>query len=136
MTQHPIDHLCVTGGPAPRITPAMLEDCIIAEHYFTAWEARMGSVVEGTYQSLGRKAGTDDDLEALKLVTFCVLVLENGFTVTGQSACASPANFNREIGQGIARKNAIEQMWPLLGYQLKSQLHNQLHFPPVPIRLV
>ena len=54
-------------------------------------------------------------LEALGLLTFCVLVLRNGFTVTGESACASPENFNAEIGRRIARENAINKVWPLAG---------------------
>jgi hypothetical protein len=62
---------------------------------------------------------------ALKLLTFCVLVLRNGFTVTGESACASPENFNAEIGRKIARQNAISKVWPLMGYELRSKLAQQ-----------
>lgn len=61
--------------------------------------------------------------ESLRLLTFCVLVLRNGFTVTGESACASPANFNAEIGQRVARENAVAKIWPLMGYQLRQRLH-------------
>lgn len=91
---------------APRITLADIEANIISEHYFTAADA-----VENT-----------DDLEPLKLLTFCVLVLRNHFTVVGQSACASPENFDAETGRRIARENAIAEVWPLMGYELKSQL--------------
>ena len=59
---------------------------------------------------------------ALGLLTFCVLVLKNGFTVTGESACASPENFDAELGRKIARKNAVEKCWPLMGYALKERL--------------
>ena len=58
----------------------------------------------------------------LGLLTFCVLVLRNGFTVTGESACASPENFDAEIGRKIARQNAVSKMWALMGYELKSRL--------------
>jgi len=58
----------------------------------------------------------------LHLLTFCVLVLKNGFTVTGESACASPENFDAEIGQRIARENAVQKIWPLMGYELRSKL--------------
>ena len=57
--------------------------------------------------------------DALKLLTFCVLVLRNGFTITGESACASPENFDAELGKKIARANAINKVWPLMGYALK-----------------
>ena len=61
-------------------------------------------------------------LASLGLLTFCVLVLKNGFTVTGESACASPENFDAEIGRKIARQNAVNKVWPLMGYALKSEL--------------
>ena len=63
------------------------------------------------------RAGT-----ALSLLTFCVLVLRNGFTVTGESACASPENFDAEICRKIARQNAAQKIWPLMGYALKQSL--------------
>ena len=61
-------------------------------------------------------------MPGLGLLTFCVLVLKNGFTVTGESACASPENFDAEIGRKIARQNAINKVWPLMGYELRSKL--------------
>lgn len=57
----------------------------------------------------------------LHLLTFCVLVLKNGFTVTGESACVAHENFNAAIGREIARENAVEKIWPLLGYELKQK---------------
>jgi hypothetical protein len=62
--------------------------------------------------------------QSLGLLTFCVLVLKNGFTVTGESACASPENFDAEIGRKIARQNAEQKIWPLMGYELKQRLHD------------
>ena len=62
---------------------------------------------------------------SLGLLTFCVLVLKNGFTVTGESACASPENFDAELGRKIARSNAIDKLGPLLGYALKQRLHDE-----------
>jgi len=62
---------------------------------------------------------------ALNLLTFCVLVLRNGFTVTGESACVSPENFNAEIGREIARENAINKVWQLEGYLLRDKLSKQ-----------
>jgi hypothetical protein len=62
--------------------------------------------------------------QSLHLLTFCVLVLRNGFTVTGESACASPENFDAEIGRKVARENAKQKIWPLMGYMLKQQLHS------------
>ncbi|WP_292362999.1 Gp49 family protein [Mesorhizobium sp.] len=56
------------------------------------------------------------------LMIVCFLDLKNGFTVTGQSACADPKNFNEEIGQRLARADAVNKMWALMGYELKSRI--------------
>ncbi|MHA3078618.1 Gp49 family protein [Acinetobacter sp. ANC 5502] len=61
----------------------------------------------------------------LQTLTFCILTLENGFTVTGESACVSPENFDAEIGKDIAYKNAREKIWQLEGYLLKQQIHHE-----------
>ena len=104
------------GLTAPRITPADIEANIASEHYFTAGEG-----VFGAASPFDRTEGLDTP-GALDLLTFCVLVLRNGFTVTGESACASPENFDAQIGRTIARKNAVEKIWPLMGYELKCRL--------------
>lgn len=56
------------------------------------------------------------------LLTFCILTLDNGFTVTGESACADPLKFNEEDGKKYARQAAINKIWPLLGFELKTKL--------------
>jgi|GEM_PF-630525 len=63
-------------------------------------------------------------------LTVCVLLLKNGFTVTGESAAASPENFDAEIGRKIARENAREKIWALEGYLLKQILHEFTQYPP------
>jgi hypothetical protein len=100
------------GLTAPRVTPNDIEGNIRYETYFTA--------AEGALQADG-----DAGDKALELLTFCVLVLCNGYTVTGESACASPENFDADIGQKIARANAIDKIWPLMGYALKEKLSEQ-----------
>ena len=75
-------------------------------------------------EMLKHVAGGDPVMPSpLRLLTFCVLVLRNGFTVTGESACASPENFDAEIGRNIARQNAVSKVWPLMGYALKEHLN-------------
>lgn len=83
------------GLTAKRITPDMLDAEIIAEQFH---------VFTGTF------------------LTVCCLTLRNGFTVTGESACASPENYNEEIGQKIAKANARDKLWPLLGFRLRDEL--------------
>lgn len=108
------------GKTAPRVTPAALQAVIASEHYFTA--------AQGVYGATERK---EDGVVSyscplsLPLLTFCVLVLKNGFTVTGESACASPENFDAEIGRQIARANAEQKIWQLEGYLLKQRLYEE-----------
>ena len=61
-------------------------------------------------------------IQTTDVLTICILTLQNGFTVTGESTCASPENFNQEIGEGIALKNAKNKIWMLKGYLLKEEL--------------
>lgn len=116
------DEIQAKGLTAPRITQADIEGNIVSEHYFTARDGRRGALHEETY--VGREAPlpNNEDLKPLELLTFCVLVLRNGFTVTGESACASPENFDAELGRKIAREKAVEKIWPLMGYELRSKL--------------
>lgn len=113
------------GLTAPRVTPADVEANIASEHYFTARDGRRGALHEETYVGREKPAPDNSDLLPLDLLTFCVLVLRNGFTVTGESACASPENFNAEIGRRIARENAVAKVWSLMGYELRSKLANK-----------
>lgn len=96
------------ANKAPRVTPADIEENIKHQYFFTA--------ADGV--SFGRQPVASE----LHLLTFCVLVLKNGFTVTGESACASPENFDVEIGRRIARENAVNKVWPLLGFRLRDKL--------------
>jgi hypothetical protein len=86
------------GLNAPRLTPTLIDAAIKAEDYH---------VFPGT------------------MLTVCCLTLQNGFTVVGESACASPANFDAEIGRKIARDHARNKIWALEGYLLKERLHSQ-----------
>jgi len=113
------------GLTAPRITPADIEANIAHERYFTAEDAVIGAHVVETSAELTPQDAFDsipDVPAAMRYLTFCVLVLRNDFTVTGESACASPENFNAELDRKIARQNAVAKIWPLMGYELRSKL--------------
>ncbi len=122
------------GLTAPRITPDDIEANIVEEHYFTAHQGAMVGYWSKApdINDLGYLQGEElldeyarnepDPNGPLSLLTICVLVLRNGFTVTGESACASRENFNAEIGRKIARENAVNKIWPLMGYELRSKL--------------
>ncbi|MDS1141742.1 Gp49 family protein [Pusillimonas sp. SM2304] len=107
-----------TQGAVPRVTIADIEANIASEHYFTAAEG-----VIGAGPMLDMADCIDNPLPgSLRLLTFCVLVLRNGFTVTGESYCVSPDNFDAERGREVARENAAEKIWTLLGFELKQRL--------------
>jgi hypothetical protein len=103
------------GLNAPRLTPQHIDSIIVDQYYFKASDAQWGADPNTT-----ALIGMHKQLETL---TFCVLILKNGFTVTGESACASPENFDAEIGKKIAYQNAREKIWLLEGYLLKEKLH-------------
>ena len=56
-------------------------------------------------------------------LTVCVLTLQNGTTITGESACVSPENFEEHLGRKYAREKAVEKIWALEGYLLKEKLY-------------
>jgi Phage protein (N4 Gp49/phage Sf6 gene 66) family len=118
------------GLTAARVTPADIEDNIVSEHYFTAENgARGAALLTPQGADLRGAYGVSVPLP-LNLLTFCVLVLRNGFTVTGESACASPENFDADVGRKIARQNAVQKIWPLMGYELRQRLHDIKHAQP------
>jgi hypothetical protein len=83
------------GLTAPRLTPDLIDATIADEAYY---------VFPGT------------------TLTVCCLTLRNGFQVTGESACASPENFDEPLGRAIARRNARDKIWSLEGYALRERL--------------
>lgn len=84
------------GLNAPRLNPEMIDATIVSEQYH---------VFPNT------------------TLTVCALTLRNGFIVVGESAAASPENFNQEIGRKIARDNARNKIWALEGYLLREKLN-------------
>lgn len=84
---------------APRLTPDMINDTIKSKSFYVFDKS---------------------------CLTVCCLTLTNGFTVIGESACASPENFNAEIGENVAFRNAREKIWSLEGYLLKQRLFEEV----------
>ena len=123
------------GLTAPRITPADIEANIASEHFFTAREGRMGAIDNDTYVGREMPMPDNSDLKPLELLTFCVLVLRNGFTVTGESACASPENFDAELGRKIARQNAVEKIWPKLSNKPTSDEY-RMQLKDIPLTVI
>lgn len=104
---------------APRVTLESIQAEIEYKYCFTAAQGARGLA------SPSDNYVFEGSLNSLERLTFCVLVLKNGFTVVGQSACVSPANYQKDIGQRIAYDNAISKIWSLKGYELCTFLMNQ-----------
>ena len=113
------------GLNAPRLTPDHIDSVIQSVHFFTAGDGYAGVLVSSEeFNSLPEgERFIINPPQQLDLLTFCALILKNGFTVTGESACASPDNFDAEIGKKIAYQNAREKIWMLEGYLLKQKLY-------------
>lgn len=90
--------IAAKGLTAPRVTPDDVDRTIVGEHYHVFPDTT---------------------------VTVCCLVLRNGYTVIGHSAAASPQNFDQALGRRIARDDARQKIWPLLGYALRQRLHRK-----------
>lgn len=106
-----------------KVTPEDIEAAIRSEYYYTAKDGRDGVSVSDTVLVKQNDSSLAADIVELGLITHCTLILNNGFKVTGESACVDPANFDVEIGRKIARENAVQKIWPLLGYELKTKLN-------------
>ena len=83
------------GLTAPRVTPDRIKDVI---------------------------AGVEYHVFPNTTVTVCLLTLANGYSVIGESACADRANFDKELGERIAKENATQKIWALEGYLLRQEL--------------
>lgn len=80
---------------APKVTPEQVQAAIVGESF--------------TLLPNGR-------------TTVCQLTLYNGFTVEGQSACVCIENYDEALGNRLAREDAENKIWPLLGFRLADHL--------------
>ena len=83
----------LNASPAPRVTKEQMEARIVRTEFYPVGET----------------------------VTICNIVLDNGYSVRGESACVNPANYNKEIGERVAHDQAFNKLWPLFGFLLAEQ---------------
>lgn len=91
------NELVALGADAPRLKPESLELKIIEEKYIKLSERMM----------------------------ICILILENGYEVIGESSCIDPKNFDEGIGKQVSKQNAINKFWPIEGYLLKEKIYQE-----------
>lgn len=112
------------GLTAPRVTLADIEHAIDHQYFFNA--------LQGVEASMGGPAAVAQKVQAgqqpphahLHQVTVCVLILRNGHKVVGvNTGSISPEDFDEELARKLARQNAIDQIWPLMGFLLRQRIH-------------
>jgi N4 Gp49/Sf6 Gp66 family protein len=99
---------------APRVSLVDIEAAIKERYDTTGLQAVVGA------EGYGKAPSLHDS--PLRLLSICILVMRNGFTIIGKSAPASPENFNPELGRKFAYEDAVRQLWPLMGYALRDRL--------------
>ena len=97
---------CAANATAPRVSLQSMQEKIVAKHTFIAQDVLKGPLHP-----------------SLQVLSICILIMENGFTLIGKSAPASPENFNAELGAKLAYEDCIRQLWPLEGYLLRHELY-------------
>jgi len=100
----------VAVSPTTRVSLQDIKDNIAGEYFLTGASA------------IGKDAPSFPVLDTL---TICILVMQNGFVVIGKAAPADSANFNAELGRNFAREDAIRQVWPLMGYEMRQKLYDK-----------
>lgn len=96
---------CAAGRTAPRVALDDIINAIASVHYRSAADA-MGVATHAQ----------------LRLLTLCVMVMKNGFTIVGKSAPASAENYEYKLGCKLAYEDAVRQAWPLMGFTLRDRL--------------
>lgn len=108
---------CAAGRTAPRVSLSDIEANIAHTIGFTA------AAISALSDSLLRGTLLRDTPPSHDVLTIVIVTLQNGFTVIGKSAPASAENFDAELGYKLAYEDAVRQVWPLMGYELRERLH-------------
>ena len=103
----------------------------VTREFFTPFGRTEMNIIPNAEPKVGAPRVTIDDIKRKITkaeyvrhgrMTFCVLTLQNGFLVTGESSCVSEENYNQALGEKIAYDNAFDKVWLLEGYLLRERL--------------
>lgn len=112
----------MTETPINRVTLDELEAAIKHERYLNLGD----SVAIRGVSASGESTQVNGAPAPTFRTTLCVLVLDNDIVVVGKSACIDDRLFEAKVGREIARRDAIAQVWPLLGMRLADKIANSL----------
>lgn len=112
-----------------KVTPEMVENEIVSEHYFTAADGVAGAKMVTDYcndsndaEVLGNAINAHDEASVpLTILTICVLQVKNGFTFVGTSSPVDWHAYDAELGRKYAREDAIDKLYPMLGFRLADE---------------
>lgn len=107
------DQEAAAVSKAPRVALSDIEAAIVQR-----WDFNAGRTIREVVEEAHRNRAH----ESLDVLSVCILVMKNGFTVIGKSAPASPENFNTDLGKKLAYEDCVRQLWPLMGYALRDKL--------------
>lgn len=119
MSLQSADQEAAAHATAPRVSLADIEAAIAERHWLS------GTTAANCADHSEPSDLQDHRYEHLRVLTICLLVMRNGFTIIGKSAPASPENFNAELGKKLAYEDAVRQLWPLMGFALRDRLAAQ-----------
>jgi hypothetical protein len=111
------------------VTEADIEASIGTEHYFTAAQGVIGARAQELFVQgfLDRHYETPGPLA---LMTFCVIIMKNGFVCSGRSSSATAEVFTREKGRQYAREEAVKEVSSHLAFMLKNEIARANQGPP------
>lgn len=113
------EEIIAKGLTDARVTFESINSQIVKEMYFSAGDGIIGNPESPSII-------TEKEFEPFDMITFCVILMKNGHRIVGvNEGPISSSNFDAELGRKMARANAIDKIWPLLGYELRSKLHNE-----------
>lgn len=111
----------VAKNPGGRVSLQSMKDQILSVHHITG-----DKLVEASDSTLGVQGGVNQEtLTHTRGLSICLIVLKNGYTIVGKSAVADPVNFDADLGRKFAFDDALRQLWPILGYAKRQELHQR-----------
>ncbi len=123
---------CAANTKAPRVSIADIEAAVQHRIEFTGHDvvslALLGLANGDRHTTSVASDGNAEIprlLDTVRVLSVCILVTRNGFSVIGKSAPASPENFNADLGRKLAYEDAVRQLWPLMGFALREKLADQ-----------
>lgn len=114
-----IDKLAAANAVAPRVSLADIEAAIFGVFYQTGDHLLDHADIK--VEQFSDKALYDN----AKLMTLCTIIMKNGFMFVGHSTPASPQNYNFDLGKKLAYDQAFKQIWPMMGFELRSKLYER-----------